>query len=72
MSREMESVTESFSEQGMLSLIKNSNRSLPDDFYGKVLNSLVPVFYPRPPQKSGCTGPVVFISEDTASACVSG
>lgn len=54
-SRGMESVTESFSEEGMLLLTKKGNR-LPDDFYGRVLNSLVPVFYPRPPQKSGCTG----------------
>lgn len=26
------------------------------DFCGRVLSSVVPVFYPQPPQKSGCTG----------------
>lgn len=45
MSREVESVTESFSEEGMLSFIWKCNGRLPDDFYGRVLNSLVPVFY---------------------------
>lgn len=60
-SRGMESVTDSFSEEGTLILTKKGNR-LPDDFYGRVLNSLVPVFYPRPLQKSGCTGRPLWFS----------
>lgn len=56
----------------MLSFIGKCNGRLPDDFYRRVLNSLVPVFYPRPPQKMGAQAPLVFSSEDAASVCVAG
>lgn len=60
----MESVTESFPKWGMLSFIKKGNGSLPDDFCGRILNSLVSVFYRQPPHKSGHTGPCGFSALD--------